>query len=244
SSRRRSHESRCASSSSHASATGSTSGSRSSSSSRSPGDFSARADRPSGDRQLERGRLDHVLFDGALVDRALDRARVLLREAGRERERDADRRKALLRLVAHGLEREAEPLGRDPALLTEAEGVEAHARRDRGEEEVERRGRGVFPVRAGLVGPNPVALHVGLDGHPAGERDGDVHAAPPAQQDAFASGRVSFTPAFLRIVIIGHHFENPLWRRFIPTKAVKRRKPGWTKYPRATEARTKNPAME
>src|SRR5450759_2879746 len=55
--------------------------------------------------------------------------------------------------------------------------------------------------------------------------------------------KASLRPAFLRIAIIGHHFENPLWRRFAPTKAVKRKNPGWTQYPRATEARTKNPAM-
>lgn len=32
------------------------------------------------------------------------------------------------------------------------------------------------------------------------------------------------------------------WRRLRPTKAVRRRKPGWTKWARAREARTREPA--
>ena len=40
----------------------------------------------------------------------------------------------------------------------------------------------------------------------------------------------SLTPSFRRIVIIGHHFVKADWRRLSPTKAVNRKKPGWTKY--------------
>ena len=117
---------------------------------------------------------------------------------------------SLFLLVADGLDREAEPLRRDPALPTEAQGVEAHARRDRGEEEVERRRRRASAEGRGLVGPHPVALHVGLDGDAAGKRDGDVHAASAAQQEAFCWPAVSFSPTFFRIGTIGHVFVKAL----------------------------------
>jgi len=42
---------------------------------------------------------------------------------------------------------------------------------------------------------------------------------------------------------IGHEFVNADWKRFSPTKAVKRKNQGLTQYPRATEAITKAPAM-
>jgi hypothetical protein len=53
----------------------------------------------------------------------------------------------------------------------------------------------------------------------------------------------AFTPAFRRIVIIGHQFVKADWKRFQPTKAVKRNQYGLTQYPNAREARTKAPAM-
>ena len=53
----------------------------------------------------------------------------------------------------------------------------------------------------------------------------------------------AFTPALRRIVIIGHQFVKADWKRFNPTKAVKRNQYGLTQYPNAREARTKDPAM-
>jgi hypothetical protein len=60
---------------------------------------------------------------------------------------------------------------------------------------------------------------------------------------ALVCSAYAFTPTFRRIVIIGHQFVKADWKRFKPTKAVKRNQYGLTQYPNAREARTKAPAM-
>src|SRR5215467_4379051 len=78
-------------------------------------------------RDVEYRRFEHNALHRAVVDRAADGFIILFGEALRELKLDVHLRQ--LFAVADRIERQAEALGREAALLTETEGVEAHAAR-------------------------------------------------------------------------------------------------------------------
>lgn len=105
-----------------------------------------------------------MTLDGALVDRAQQSFPVLLRERGWEHDLDADAGNPLTGGVPLGIDRQREPLGVQVALLAEAQRVEARARSDRGEKEIERRrGSALTPLEYGLVRADPRPLVERID---------------------------------------------------------------------------------
>src|SRR6266508_3530211 len=71
-----------------------------------------------------------------------------------------------------------------------------------------------------------------------------AHLPRNDQNDVLYAGDPgSRTPSQRRIPIIGQVLVKADCSRLAPTKAVKRKNAGWTNHPRATESRTKVPAM-
>ena len=126
---------------------------------------------------VELRRLVQVLLDRAEVHRVDDRGLVLLGKAGRQLQLEVDLGDQADVGVELRRHRDARAFRVDPALLHEAEGEDARAGADRGEEQVEGRRRGVVTAAARrLVGLDGEAAVVRVHPLAAGEVDLHLHA--------------------------------------------------------------------
>src|ERR1019366_206242 len=112
------------------------------------------------DRRPGRDRLLHL----ASLRGTKDRGSVLVRKRRRKRDFDADVARELRRRIDLDALVEREAVGREPTRLAEGEDVEARARAERREEEIERRDRRPFAAAFdGLVRMDDIRSDLGID---------------------------------------------------------------------------------